>query len=80
MAPGESVGLYLREAAIRAKVPPPVPAVSEVYLKQLQEYGRRINDAARDANQGLPVSITPRELAELKVLVLRIMRQVHGED
>jgi hypothetical protein len=64
----------------RAQVPPPVPAVSEVYLALLREYGKRINDAARAANQGLPVSITPKELAELKTLVLRILQQARGED
>lgn len=80
LAPGQSVGSYLRDAAINAEIPPPVPAVSQVCLDVLREYGRRINEAAHAANQGLPVNITPRELAELKALLLRIKQQARGED
>lgn len=71
------VGL-IRTKSLERKRPEPVPEIEGIALQLLNEYGHRINEAARAANQGAPITLTARDLAELSALLKRIRRDMRS--
>ena len=76
--PAESVTGYLRSEALRRKRPQTIPQVNQLLLRLLNVHARRINDQARAANQGAPITLTTAELRELAALLRRILEALRS--
>lgn len=77
---GKPLKRVLLAAVLALRLPAPVPRVNRALSIELGRIGNNLNQLARLANGGNPVSVDLALLREIAQLIRRVRAELHGES